>query len=80
MILILTLIFQVDELRRVFENDLGFEVVHNEIGAEKPAHNKVNYFLSKFVDDFDHEDSILIIYYAGHGFVDPKTRRLKLTR
>ena len=64
----------------MFENDLGFEVVHKEIGAEKPAHNKVNFHLSKFVDDFDHENSLLIIYYAGHGFVDENTQKLKLTR
>jgi hypothetical protein len=60
---------QVDQLGSLWRDVYKYKVVHKELTdhPKKLPQNQFNQYLSNFVADEDDEDTLLIIYYAGHG-------------
>lgn len=61
----------------MFENTYGYEVERGLLNVKRSPQTQVNRHLATFVDDHNTEHTLLIIYYAGHGWHDGK--HLKLT-
>jgi len=62
---------QVEELATVFEDHYGFEVQKSVIDSKDGPRKQLNRDLSQFVYTHDKPDTLLIIYYAGHGSAMP---------
>lgn len=58
---------EVKELGDVFINDYNYTVREECIKPGPCPQHQVSCILSKFVMDFDDKDTLLIVYYAGHG-------------
>ncbi|KAF4636285.1 hypothetical protein G7Y89_g1792 [Cudoniella acicularis] len=60
---------EVAKLRLVFEKRFGYETVTEVLTKHpyKTAQSQANLLLAKFVHDYDAHDTLLIVYYAGHG-------------
>lgn len=62
---------QIEDLTRVFEDRYHFKVLKgilNPGGDKKKAPQKwLQKYLADFVHEEDEKDSLLIVYYAGHG-------------
>ncbi|KAE9962787.1 hypothetical protein BLS_010016 [Venturia inaequalis] len=61
---------EVDELGQVFVEEYGFKVDRALLGTDN-AQKELLYFLAKFVMDHDEKNTLLIVYYAGHGWAPP---------
>ncbi|KAL9105915.1 MAG: hypothetical protein Q9227_008974 [Pyrenula ochraceoflavens] len=73
---------EVDQLANVLENVYKFQVKKQIFRETKSRmQSQMNRYLSEFIDEFDKpEDTLLIIYYAGHGWALPGGRgELKLS-
>lgn len=69
-------------LSAVFKDDYNFRVcpqILNTGQGKKPRH-QIHKHLANFVHDEDGKDTLLIIYYAGHGVSDTTTGRLVLAQ
>lgn len=62
-------ILQVNQLRSIFEQDLNYQTDAFEIPAERPA-SALNRKVADFVHKYDEKNTLLVLYYAGHGFED----------
>ncbi|KAF2230440.1 hypothetical protein EV356DRAFT_536373 [Viridothelium virens] len=75
---------EVDRLADVFENMYKFDVKYAKLNGEQRAQAQLSVHLSKFVLEFEKqgESTLLIIYYAGHGWLhysqDAKSRQKSL--
>lgn len=58
---------QVEHLGNVFREKLNYNVTHKLLNKKKPAQTQVNKHLSDFVFTHDRPNTLLIVYYAGHG-------------
>ena len=60
---------EVEDLRKVFVDDFGYHATTEYLNAEsKPKLQvQVNARVAKFVEVYDGPDTLLIVYYAGHG-------------
>ncbi|KAH7330215.1 hypothetical protein BKA65DRAFT_54129 [Rhexocercosporidium sp. MPI-PUGE-AT-0058] len=61
---------EVERLQKVFEDTYNYEVKSFQIDSRKPEspQSQVNFEVAHFVHEHDHkDDSLFIIYYAGHG-------------
>jgi hypothetical protein len=59
---------QVAELRDVLEKEYKFLVVEILLDKTGGPQKQLNKHLASFVHDHDDEDTLLVIYYAGHGW------------
>jgi hypothetical protein len=59
----------VDRLANVFGHQYNFKVYKKRLHTlqGKSARQQINLHLAQFVHDEDSQDTLLIIYYAGHG-------------
>jgi Caspase domain len=55
----------------VFEQDYGFEIHKIVIDSTNGPRKQLNKDLSNFVWSHDSPDTLLIVYYAGHGSARP---------
>lgn len=55
----------------MFQNDYGFEVHESIIDSQDGPRKQLNRDLSDFVYMHDHPETLLIVYYAGHGSATP---------
>lgn len=60
---------EIAELQDVFENIYHYEVEFWKIPSNR-SHNSLNRRLTNFIDDYEGEDSLLIVYYGGHGYMN----------
>ncbi|KAH6676439.1 hypothetical protein B0J14DRAFT_354256 [Halenospora varia] len=60
---------EVNELEAIFRKDFKFQTHKEELTQDirKSAQNQINYFLARFVHNYDDVNTLLIVYYAGHG-------------
>ncbi len=65
-------------LERVFQDKYNFNVYHKQINNKKPAQVQAHKYLADFVYEEDGERTLLIVYYAGHGFAGDKAGTLNL--
>ena len=58
-----------DNLNKVFQEIYKYQTVQKvlERHKRKTAQSQVNRHLAEFVDEYDDTETLLIIYYAGHG-------------
>lgn len=56
------------KLKEVFEKDYQFTVVETFLDKNVGPQKQLNKHLAAFVADYDDEDTLLIVYYAGHGW------------
>lgn len=54
-------------MRSIFDQDLGYETDAFEIPPERPA-SSLNRKVADFVHKYDEKNTLLVLYYAGHGF------------
>ena len=69
-----------ERLGSVFQNIYNFSVRKRRLTIRKnrPARHQMNSHLADFILAEDEEDSLLIIYYAGHGMTRVKDGDLVL--
>jgi hypothetical protein len=67
-------------LKDVFEAIYGYEVHDAKLMKELNPTLQLNAFLANFVLASDKENTLMIIYYAGHGTPDYVTKRLLFAR
>ena len=60
---------EVDDLKNVFEERFNFhaEVKLLDTTIQKKLQVQINAIIAGFVDKHDGQDTLLIVYYAGHG-------------
>jgi hypothetical protein len=61
---------ELDTLASVFQDEYGFNVEEWKIPADKKSHTSLMQKALDFLDDYDSEDNLFILYYAGHGFIN----------
>lgn len=66
---------EVQALATVFEQDFGFHVENYVIPINK-SFQHLNRTLLDWTDWHDHDDALLIVYYAGHGTISDLGRTL----
>ena len=55
----------------MFSKAYGFDVTHRQVDSNNNPEIWLINYLSTFVCDHDKDDTLLIIYYAGHGWSAP---------
>jgi molybdopterin biosynthesis enzyme MoaB len=60
---------QLLQLKEVFEQGFRFRAC-KELICYDNSHNQLSKTLCKFLDENDDEDTLLILYYGGHGTTD----------
>lgn len=73
---------QIEDLKDVFENTYHFTVRQKQLetgrdGKADPS-AQLNHHLAQFIYEEDKDDSLLIVYYAGHGVRNVKQNDLEL--
>jgi hypothetical protein len=63
----------VNQLRSLFKQDLNYQTEAFEIPAERPA-SALNRKVADFVHKYDEKNTLLVLYYAGHGFEDEQEK------
>lgn len=66
-----------DALRKIFAKDFHFETDFYEIPSVK-WETALNTKVANFVHEYDSPDNMVIVYYAGHGYVGEETKQFKL--
>ncbi|KAF7503041.1 hypothetical protein GJ744_004679 [Endocarpon pusillum] len=69
---------EVDRLKTVLSGRYKFHVTERKLNTKKMAQLQINMHLANFLYQEDDENTLLIIYYAGHGTPDQSTGRLLL--
>lgn len=64
---------EVDCLADVFEKDYNFQVEQFTIPVERSL-RLLSRTVSDWADSYDHDDVLLILYYAGHGRISDSGR------
>ena len=67
-----------DRLQKVFQDKYNFKVYRRQINDKKKPQVQAHKYLSDFVYEEDGERTLLIVYYAGHGFAGEKAGTLNL--
>lgn len=65
-------------LHQIFDEDFHFETEFFQIPSVK-WETALNTKVANFVYEYDNPDNMVIVYYAGHGYVGHETRQLKLS-
>ncbi|KAJ8071114.1 hypothetical protein OCU04_001455 [Sclerotinia nivalis] len=60
---------EVDDLERVFRNTFKYQTTQKVLKQDPKKHpqTQINLFLAEFVHSHDDPNTLLIVYYAGHG-------------
>ncbi|KAF4451893.1 hypothetical protein F53441_5212 [Fusarium austroafricanum] len=61
--------WELNELRRVFNDLYGFTTDKFLIPTQN-SHRKLNHKALSFVEEHENEDTLLIVYYGGHGVIN----------
>ncbi|KAG5801644.1 hypothetical protein H9Q74_001244 [Fusarium xylarioides] len=61
--------WELNELQRVFHNLYGFTTDRFLIPTQN-SHRKLNHKVLSFVEEHENEDTLLIVYYGGHGIIN----------
>ncbi|RAL62830.1 hypothetical protein DID88_004672 [Monilinia fructigena] len=72
---------KVKELDDVFRNTFGYKTSQKVLRQDSEQHPQVqiNTYLAEFVQDHDDQNTLLIVYYAGHGKLGDRKGVLNLT-
>lgn len=60
---------EIDELKRTFRELYKYKVSEWTIPWDKPE-RRLNLKVGEFLEEHDDKDHLLIVYYAGHGFLN----------
>ena len=71
---------EVDRLKAVFENRYKFEVQSTQLKRHEfvKAQNQINKIVADWVYDYGHTNTLLIVYFAGHGRPGKKPGELEM--
>lgn len=64
-------------MRNIFAKDFQFETDFYQIPSVK-CETALNTKVANFVHDYDSPDNMVIVYYAGHGYVGEESKQFKL--
>lgn len=64
-------------MRKIFAKDFHFETDFYQIPSVK-WETALNTKVANFVHEYDSPDNMVIVYYAGHGYVGEETNQFKL--
>jgi len=67
--------YELDDLAKTFESTYGFETETWLIPSTRPHFTLMSKAL-QVVEEFGKADSLLIVYYAGHGLMNPSRQAL----
>ena len=67
----LGVIAEVLELQDVFENKYHFDTEEWKIPSDG-SHNKLAFRIMQYIHAFEASETLLILYYGGHGSIDDK--------
>ena len=72
---------EVDDLRAVFEETFNYHVIHKRLTKDpnKKTQNQVNAIVATWVHDHDRRNTLLIVYFAGHGRPGNQLGHLEIT-
>lgn len=59
---------EVEQLGSLFEEKFQYTVIKERLTNERPGH-QINMHLSSFVQEYDDDSTLLIVYYAGMLFL-----------
>lgn len=62
---------EVNELETIFRKVFHYDVIKREISGDprnRPPGVQVTKYLLELVEKYDSDSTLLIVYYAGHGF------------
>lgn len=64
-----------DRLKEVFETKYGYEVIDKKLSLKQQPNPQVqaSHYISQLAFHHDHDDTLFIIYYAGHGLYTRQT-------
>lgn len=76
---VITYILQVERLAAVFRDMYNFEIRQEKLNHNERAQAQMNEHLATFVRKYEKESNktLMIIYYAGHGWSDGAPRKSK---
>lgn len=60
---------EIEDLQKTFHDLFNYQVTEWLIPQHKPE-RKLNLEVGKFLEKHDNKDHLLIVYYAGHGFLN----------
>jgi hypothetical protein len=71
---------QVSDLEEVFSKQYNYRVYKTQLDITLPTRPQVliNFDVARFVKEQDAEDTLLILYYAGHGTPGRSPGQLRL--
>lgn len=61
--------WELNELHKVFRDLYGFTTEQFLIPSQN-SHRKLNLKALRFVEEHENEDTLLIVYYGGHGVIN----------
>jgi Caspase domain len=67
----------VNQLRTIFDQNLGYQTDAFEIPPQSPA-SALNQKVADFVHKYDDKNTLLVLYYAGHGFEEDENAGLSI--
>jgi hypothetical protein len=67
----------VTQLRAIFDQTLGYQTDAFEIPPQSPA-SALNHKVADFVHRYDDKNTLLVLYYAGHGFEEDDNTGLSI--
>ena len=65
------------QLRAIFDQNLGYETDAFQIPSQSPA-SALNQKVADFVHRYDDKNTLLVLYYAGHGFEEDENVGLSI--
>jgi hypothetical protein len=80
--MLLTENLQIERLQTIFQTGYGFHCRIAALKDDRDPQTELDYQIISHVRDHDDEDSLLIVYYTGHGnqvVEEDNQRRLELT-
>ncbi|MCJ1397565.1 hypothetical protein MMC11_000759 [Xylographa trunciseda] len=68
---------EVDRLHAIFKSQFNFETQHFQIPPNK-SDTALLAAVTKFADDYNSPDNLMVVYYGGHGYRGTETDQFKL--
>jgi hypothetical protein len=72
---------QIERLERIFTKDFGYNCRVARLKNHRDPQVGLNMAILKHIEEHDNENTLLIVYYTGHGaqVVENSDRRLELS-
>lgn len=76
---IILISFQTEELRALFADQFHYDCKVVELNVLRKPQHQLNRYIATFVDENDGPNTLMIVYYTGHGQYNDRQKFLELT-